>query len=130
MCTKSGKLAKRLVGIWNIDMYTETKNGKTQSTPNVGSIEFKDDGTGIWTTVSTSTFGGMTNTTTYTMTFYWQNTGASLSTIISGGTDYYVITTNESNKQVWEQSSSTTSQTNGGTMTTTTSTDKYELSKK
>ncbi len=126
-CSKTKTLANRLEGTWNIDN-RETVNGAQQkSDPNIGNFAFKSDGTGS-VTINT-VYNTYTNTSVNT--FYWSNTGNTLTLFMGSGTKYYKVITNESKKQVWEESYTvTTSSSSGGTPTTSTMSEKYTLSKK
>lgn len=126
-CSKTKTLASRLEGTWNIDT-RETINGAQQkSDPNIGTFEFKSDGTGILTIKTV--YNNYTNTSVNT--FYWSNTAITLTLIMGNSIKYFQVLTNESKKQVWEESfTNTNSSSSGGTPTTTTNSEKYTLSKK
>lgn len=126
-CSKTKTLASRLEGTWNIDT-RETINGAQQkSDPNIGTFEFKSDGTGILTIKTV--YNNYTNTSVNT--FYWSNTASTLTLIMGNSIKYFQVLTNESKKQVWEESfTNTNSSSSGGTPTTTTNSEKYTLSKK
>ena len=48
-CSKEAQLSRRLVGLWNVDLLELSTSGAislSSDLPNVGTIQFNDDGTG------------------------------------------------------------------------------------
>ena len=127
-CSKTTKLANRLEGTWNIDAHEYSNSGnQTKTDNNTGNFVFKSDGSGLLTTVSSA--GNFTNTSV--VSFYWNNTGSSITLFMNGGEKHYLVTTNESKKQVWEEVYTTSnSSSSGGSATTTSEVDRLTLSKK
>ena len=102
-CSKEKQLAKRLEGTWAIDKWdgTITPTGGGIATPftftNVGTMTFKEDGTGSY---SITTAG-----TTQNGTINWTNTSTTVTITESGEpTKIYTVITNEKEKQVWTTS--------------------------
>ena len=108
-CSKEKILAKRLEGMWTIDVYQKSVYGngtpvpfpESNSASNAGKFEFFDDGKGQFNL--TKDLGQ--DTFQDEGTFLWTNTGNSVSIRIDGGfTKKFDVVTNKKDKMVWERS--------------------------
>lgn len=118
-CSKEKKLANRLEGIWNVDKYEYTYSNKTVSYANIGTMEFKKDGTGKNNLSYMDSDGTKINDSE---SFKWSNTENTV-TIIgnsnsgSGSTQLWTVDDNSRKTQVWKS-------TYGGAIATLTMTKK------
>ena len=108
-CSKEKILAKRLEGMWTIDVYQKVVYGdgtpvpfpESNSAGNAGKMEFWDDGTGQYNVVKDlgqDMWYGEGE-------FDWTNTSETVSIrSTTGSTKKFDVVTNKKNKQVWERS--------------------------
>ncbi len=107
-CSKEKILAKRLEGMWSIDVYQKSVYGNGTPVPppesatagNAGNFEFFSNGEGQFNVVKNlgkDTYYGEGD-------FHWTNTGNTVSIrAVSGGTKKFDVVTNKKDKMVWER---------------------------
>ena len=103
-CSKENRIARRLEGMWSIDVYQKTVYGdnspvfsESSSVNNAGTFEFNDDGTGMYNILKN--LG--TNTYTGDAEFLWTNTSETVSIKTTSGTNTYELLESKSDKMVW-----------------------------
>ena len=105
-CSTENTIARRLEGMWTIDVYQKTVYGnnipviaESSSVNNAGTFEFLDDGSGWYNILKN--LG--TNTYTGDAEFFWTNTGTTVSIRTNMGTNTYELTESKSDRMIWER---------------------------
>lgn len=105
-CSKENLIARRLEGVWKIDVYQKSVYGdnlpvisQSSSVSNAGTFEFREDGTGLYNILKN--LGS--NTYTGDAEFLWTNTKSTLSIKTNSSTNKYDLTETKKSKMVLER---------------------------